>query len=143
MKNFHFPLERVLAYRRLQRDIERGRLEQSLAHVRKVEDLAAEIRREGEMTEADVRTSPMDGTQLRSLEGYRGYLKRSANEVEMHRRRAEHAAEQQRTQLVEAERSVRMLEKLESKARAEWQSALQREMEEFASEAFLARWKQR
>jgi flagellar export protein FliJ len=142
VKKFDFPLGRALALRRLQREIERGRMEQALGHIRKVDALAAEIRAEGEAAEADVRSSPMDGTQLMALDGFRGYLRRSAAEVERRRLRAESAVNHQRLKLLEAERGVRVLEKLEAKARAVWRAAADREVEELAAEAHLARWKQ-
>ena len=116
-------------------------MEESFAHVRKVDDLAAEVRREREATEADVRSTPMDGTQFTALGAYTAYLKRSSEEVQRHRRRAEAVAEEHRLRVVEAERRVRMIEKLEAKARGKWQAAADRELEEFAAEAYLSRWK--
>lgn len=143
MKKFHFPLERVLGFRRLQRDIERAQMEKALAEVRRIEEIGLEIRHEAESTARDVVNraghAPLDGTQLMGLDGYRAYLKRLAAEVEAHRRRAEVAAGNQRLKLVEAERRTKILEHLEEKSRRAWTASLNKEIEDFAAEAFLAR----
>jgi flagellar export protein FliJ len=143
VKKFHFPLERVLAFRRLQRDLERAALERALGEVRRIEELAEEVRREAESTARDVVTrsaqEPLDGTQLSGLDGYQHYLKRVARDVEIHRQRAEAAAGQQRSKLVEAERRMKVLEHLQERAREQWTQALNKEVEDFAAEAFLAR----
>ena len=143
MKKFHFPLERVLTFRRLQRDLERAALEKSLGEVRRIEELAQEVRREAEATARDVISrspdEPLDGTQLGGLDGYQHYLKRVAHDVEVHRQRAETAASQQRQKLVEAERRMKVLEHLQERARDEWKHALSKEVEDLAAEAFLAR----
>jgi hypothetical protein len=41
---------------------------------------------------------------------------------------------------MEARRRCRLLEKLKERRRAEWEKARDRELEELASESFLARW---
>lgn len=143
MKKFHFPLHRVLTFRRLQRDLERAALEKALGEVRRIEDLAGEIRREAESTARDVisrgQEEPLDGTQLMGFDGYQHYLKRVAHDAEIHRQRAEAAAGQQRLKLVEAERHMKVLEHLQDRAYEAWRHALSKEIEDFAAEAFLAR----
>ncbi|MCC7235287.1 MAG: hypothetical protein IT163_08285 [Bryobacterales bacterium] len=143
MKRYGFPLARVLAFRRLQRDMERAALERALAEVRRIAELGEQVRRETEATAHDLVTrppgEPVDGTQLAGLDGYRRYLKRVAAEVDLHHRRAEVAAGNQRLKLVEAERRMKVLEHLEARTRKEWDAALNKEIEEFAGEAFLAR----
>ncbi|MBK7929326.1 MAG: hypothetical protein IPJ98_18165 [Bryobacterales bacterium] len=143
MKKFHFPLERVLAFRRLQRDLERAALEKAQGEVRRIEDLAEEVRREAESTALDVinrsADEPLDGTQLSGLDGYQHYLQRVARDVEVHRRRAEAAAAEQRQKLVEAERRMKVLDHLQDRAREQWKHALAKEVEDLAAEAFLAR----
>ncbi len=143
MKRFHFPLERVLTFRRLQRDLERAKMEKALGEVRRIEEIGHEVRREAELTARDVisrgESEPLDGTQLIGLDDYRQYLKRVANEVEAHRKRAEMAAGNQRVKLVEAERRMKVLEHLEEKTRQAWKAELNKEVEDFAGEAFLAR----
>jgi hypothetical protein len=47
--------------------------------------------------------------------------------------------EQQRL-TVEAERRVKLLEKLREQRFAEWEAAMEREQESFAGDAYLARW---
>jgi len=44
---------------------------------------------------------------------------------------------------VEAQRRARLLEKLRGRRLEEWRMAGDREMENFAGEAFLARWRKR
>lgn len=143
MKRFHFPLERVLGFRKLQRDIERAHLERALGEVRRIEEIGEEIRRESDATARDLVSrppgEPLDGTQLRGLDDYRRYLKRVAAEVDTHRGRAEIAAGNQRLKLIEAERRLKVLEHLETRSRDAWTAQMNKEIEEFAGEAFLAR----
>lgn len=143
MKRYSFPLARVLAFRRLQRDLERAAMERSLAEVRRIAEFGEQIRQESEATARDLVTrtpvEPVDGTQLAGLDGYRRYLKRVAAEVDLHHRRAEVAAGNQRLKLVEAERRMKVLEHLEERTRKEWDTAMHKEIEDFAGEAFLAR----
>ncbi|MEP7361943.1 MAG: hypothetical protein ABI972_01700 [Acidobacteriota bacterium] len=143
MKKFHFPLDRVLSFRKLQRDLERAQMEKALGEVRRIEEIGHEIRRESESTARDVLTrgagEPLDGTQLMGLDDYRQYLRRMAAEVETHRKRAEVAAGNQRVKLVEAERRMKVLEHLEDKTRQAWKAELNKETEDIAGEAFLAR----
>jgi len=47
----------------------------------------------------------------------------------------------QQVRIIEAQRRARLLEKLRSRRLEEWRVAGEREMENFAGEAFLARWK--
>jgi flagellar export protein FliJ len=143
MKKFHFPLARVLSFRRLQRDLERAKMEKALCEIARIEEIGHEIRREAESTTRDLlgrgESEPLDGTQLMGLDDYRKYLRRVAAEVDLHRRRAEVAAANQRVKLIETERRVKVLEHLEATTRQEWKAALNKEIEDFAGEAFLAR----
>ena len=143
MKKFHFPLERVLSFRRLQRDLERAKMEKALGEIARIEEIGHEIRREAESTTRDLlgrgESEPLDGTQLMGLDDYRKYLGRMAAEVDLHRRRAEVAAANRRVKLIETERRVKVLDHLEATTRQEWKAALNKEVEDFAGEAFLAR----
>lgn len=143
MKQFHFPLQRVLNFRKLQRDLERAKLEKAIGEVRRIEEIGREIRLESESTARDVLGraghEPLDGTQLMGLDDYRRFLKRMAAEVEQHQRRAEVAASHQRVALVEAERRMKVLEHLEDNCRQAWNAELNKEIDDFAGESFLAR----
>ncbi|HVP47005.1 MAG TPA: hypothetical protein VMT32_10500 [Bryobacteraceae bacterium] len=141
MRNFRFSLEKILSWRSTELQAEEARLallftERSRLDARRAavsdarENAARRLLAEG----------AVDGSELESLQGYRGRLEKEL--IAMDRRRAQ-SAEQialQQARVVDAQRRVRLLEKLRARRLEEWRTAWQREVENFASEAFLARW---
>jgi hypothetical protein len=62
--------------------------------------------------------------------------------ISLDRRRVQSGEEilKQRARVVDANRRVKLLEKLKDRRLVEWRLAWQRETDSLASEAFLARW---
>jgi flagellar export protein FliJ len=78
------------------------------------------------------------------LAGLHGFLDHNARLDRLLVRRLTEAGtrlEAARTRLMEAERKVRVLEKLEEQTRRKWKLEFDRELEGLAGEAHLARWK--
>jgi predicted transcriptional regulator len=69
----------------------------------------------------------------------RGTRQRLRKLDELRKELAKGLQEQQR-QLVEAERKVKLLEKLRTKRLDEWENEMLKEQETFAADAYLARW---
>lgn len=142
MRNFRFSLEKILSWRRTELQTEEARLAALFAERTRLDAARAEIRAAREraanrMFEAEA----VDGIELESLEGYRRRMEKEL--IALDRRRAQSAEEivKQRARVVDAHRSVRLLEKLKDRRLGEWRLALQRETDSLASEAFLARWR--
>jgi flagellar export protein FliJ len=141
MQNFRFSLEKVLGWRRTELQAqearlaalfaERSRLDAARGKVRATRDTAG-----SRMLEAGT----IYGIDLASLSGF---LRRLENElISLDRRRAQSGEEilKQRARVVDANRRVKLLEKLKDRRLVEWRLAWQRETDSLASEAFLARW---
>jgi hypothetical protein len=80
------------------------------------------------------------GEDLRALAGFKARLKRS--ELALRQRQAlcvQKLRRQQEAYLV-SRKDQRLLEELRKRRFAEWQQATNREMDELASDLFLARW---
>jgi len=120
-------------------EVEEARYKQHAAAVADLDRVRAEIEAEGIRAETDVRSQTVvAGSELAALSRFR--LRVRAREAEIARQRIECArklAEQQKVML-EAQRRVKLLERLEERRRAEWKAAHDRELDEIAAESFLA-----
>jgi hypothetical protein len=141
MPNFRFSLERILSWRRTELHGEEARLAALFAERGRLDAQRAAV---SDMRESAARRllagGAVDGSELESLQGYRRRLEKEL--VAMDRRRAQSAERiaLQQVRVVDAHRRVRLLEKLRARRLEEWRTAWQREVENLASEAFLARW---
>jgi len=142
MTAFRFPLERVLAWRRTQLEMEEARYRQCLDAVAALDHARAELEASGIQAEVQVRAwRPVAGGDLVALGAFRHAVR--AREQQIAKRRAEsaQAAAAQLKIMLEARRRCRLLERLKERRLDEWQAANDRQMEELAAESFLARWK--
>ena len=144
MKSFQFPLERVLAWRRTQLEIEEARFGQRQAEM-------AAVRRQQEQWEAlTIRTGQetprlpgLRGGDLNALALFRLGARHRAAELEKRRIACEQKVEEQRRKFLEARRNARLLERLKERRLEEWTAEYDREVEAQASETFLAQWRPR
>jgi flagellar export protein FliJ len=139
---FVFPLDRVLAFRRLQADIERAALEKLAGERQKIVAQIAEVERQAELTVRDAATRSgltIVVEELTAREGYLEHLRRLG--AEMSRVLAAKDAEvaRQRQILMEAERRCRLIEKLRERKMEEWEADLERRYEEMAADAHRSR----
>ena len=138
MKAFRFRLDQAKRWKATQVDLEKSRV--ALATQR----LAA-LRSEAEARRKELRESVqyvvkgMTGSELESLAVWRDRMRRQIVDIEKQAGEFQQALAVQMKLLVEANRKHLLLENLEQTERARWQSAFNRELEAFASEAFLGR----
>jgi hypothetical protein len=91
-------------------------------------------------TEAEVRDwSPLAGSDLLALAGFRSYVERRGKELSGQRTEQVRKLAEREQALLEARRRCRLLERLRERRLAEWQSASRQELERIASESYLAR----
>jgi flagellar export protein FliJ len=141
VKSFHFPLEKVLEWRRTQLELEEANFRKQMAALAELDRQAAEIEASGKRTEALVRAwNPVAGGDLEALDRFRQHVKTRELEMQVPRQDARRRLAAQQQVMLEARRRLRLLEKLKERRRAEWQAACAKELEEMASESFLARW---
>jgi hypothetical protein len=140
MRRFQFRLDSVLGWRTVELELEEGRLEQLFTERRRSDEeaLALEVRQR-ESAEL-IAAKTLDGQQLGALCNHRHYLERVAANIAIKRADCEKRIVAQRQRVVEAERAVRLLERLKQRRLAEWNLDFNREMEALASETFLSKW---
>jgi hypothetical protein len=140
MRRFEFRLESVLGWRIIERDLAEGRLEQLFTERRgwNEQALALETRRR-ECAQL-ITAKTFDGQQLAALAYHRHYLEREAARMAAQREDCEKRIAAQQQRVVEAERKVRLLERLKERRLAEWTFDFNRELEALASETFLSKW---
>ena len=141
MTRFVFRLEPVLGWRKAQLEAEEFRLKQMLAERERLEREIADVEAARLEAERQVRGAEVvAATDLWALGAYRKAA--GARAEAMARRLAEHAAgiRAQRERIGVARQRCRLLERLKERRLADWLYANGREMENFAGDAYLARW---
>ncbi|HPQ15932.1 MAG TPA: hypothetical protein PLP04_11925, partial [Bryobacteraceae bacterium] len=144
MRRFQFRLETVLGWRRLQVDTEEAKLRALFEELRQVD--AARERVEKERAEAErqvLYAASTSADELAALEACRAFAARELERLAAERRRCEERIAAQRQRLIEAQRKLRLLEKLREKSYEEWRQAADREQEAVAAELFLGQWSAR
>jgi flagellar export protein FliJ len=141
MKAFRFSLQRVLDVRRAQEGVEKMKYERLLRDLAAIEFGSEEIRSET----AGIRRTLMTQPTITSgeMSTFPAYLQRNKQRL-LSLAQAKHdlaiTLNAQRAQVLEAERSVKLLEKLRTRRLEAWITESQNEQEAFASDAYLARW---
>ncbi len=83
---------------------------------------------------------PVAGRDVTALGGYRLHVMAQEQEIAVRRAKSQSALDAQEAAMLEARRRCRLLERLKERRQAEWQAAGDREVEELASESYLAGW---
>ena len=143
MKKYRFPHERILALRRLEAEMIRVRMEHQAAEVRKQEEFRREIARQAKESAMAARQSGVTGMELIGAENFGRYASRADAMVAEQQRRSVAQLQKEHQLLIAAERKAKVFEKLDEAGRARWRKALAHEVEQFAAEAYLARWRPR
>ncbi len=128
-----------MGWRVVELEIEEGRLEQLFSERRGWDEqlLALEARRRESAGLLAAKT--LDGQQLAAFSHHRRYLEREGVRLAARHADCEKRIGAQRQRVVEAERKVRLLERLKERRLAEWTVDFDREMEALASETFLSK----
>ena len=139
MKAFQFRLDQALRWRATQADLAKAKVAAAAGQLsglqRQLE--SGRIQLSGDAHDLTSRAAGL------SLEAWPAYLKKARREmtlIEKQIREADQNLGEQLRILVEANRKVRLLEKLKQSERTHWNTELDRELDKFSSEAFLARY---
>ena len=138
MKAFHFRLDQALRWRATQVDIEKSRAAAAAAQLVAVR-LELEARRNELKSGARSLMGTSTGSALAGFAAWRERTMLRIESLEKTEQDAERAVAAQMQLLVEANRRCRLLENLRHTEHAQWQKEFGRELEAFASEAFLGR----
>lgn len=144
MKSFEFPLQRVLDWRKSQLDLTEATFRRAMEAVASVERMAAALQAAARSEASAVQASrPLMGGALGALNGYQRFVLVKGKELERRREECGKRAAEAERAMLEARRRTRLLEKLKEKRQLEWQAAGSRELEELASDSYLAQWNRR
>jgi flagellar export protein FliJ len=142
VKRFVFRLESVLRWRRSLFEQEQNRLHALVAErdaiLLRLKELE-ELRQRAE--QALLEAPAVTGSELTALEAYRRRLNLERARKQQELTDCEARIEAQRQRVLEAQRRVRLLERLRERRFSEWEAELNRELEALAAESYLARWK--
>lgn len=139
MKAFRFRLERVLQWRRVQLELEENRFKSQAAALEALDRRRAALESEGIGAELQVRAwSPLRGRDLASLGGFRRFLLNEERTLAARRNECQRRLAAQEGVMLEARRRCRLLERLRERQWAEWRASGDRELEQFATENYLA-----
>ncbi len=140
MKKFSFSLDRVLAWRRSEREIQQAALGKLFAERDELSRRAESMREESLQYERTLANALyFDGGSVPTLPHWRNRVSKSLMELATQMDRMKILVEQQLERLRAAELKVKLLEKLRERRMAEWKTALGLEEETQAAEAYLAR----
>jgi flagellar export protein FliJ len=143
MTTFRFSLQKVLDWRKTELELAEMRFKQAMTALAELDRARAEWEAEGIKAELQVREwSPLEGRYLAALGNFRSHVKRREKEIALRRVECQRDVETRRKAMLEARRRCRLLERLKERRHAEWQAGFDRELEETAAEAYLARWTQ-
>jgi flagellar export protein FliJ len=141
MNAFRFPLERVLGWRRTELEVEEHKFQQLLAAVAAVDREMADLAATRVQAETTVREwSPLSGSDLAALGSFRLYALKKNTELAARRVVCAKRVADGRNAMLEARRRFRLLERLRERRYEEWRLAGDKELEDLASESYLARW---
>jgi flagellar export protein FliJ len=136
LKAFHFTLERVLEWRAAQLLVEEARLRPLSELVAAIQLTITTLEQEEDKARHG---TYVDGWELKALEAYCG---QTAKQKQALRARLVEAQKQliaQREKLLVARREHRLIEKLRERRVTEWVAESNKEVEQNASESYLAR----
>ena len=141
MKAFRFRLERILAWRQTQLSIETAKLERLQAERRELGHKRRNLIERRAAAHLSVsQAANLQVIDLAELENLRRWTQNEERKLELQLKKLEGMVEQQTRCLADANRNVRLLEKLKERHLAEWQATVDREVEGLAAESAIGRW---
>ena len=141
MQSFHFRLEKVLAWRRTELELEQYKMRLLCVELERIEQSRARLTAERVVAHHEIlRARRIDGAELNAHAARLVYFDGQERALLRRRREQEQLIAEAHKRLLEAQRRLRLLEKLKASRHAQWQTELNREIEAFAAEAHLVRW---
>ena len=122
--------------------MERVRWEQIRAEIAAIDTARQRLSEQKQESAADMlaRTSTA-GEELAALETFGEYVISERARLEIRREECEGRLAEQAKRVIACERDVKILEHLRAKRMEAWKSQLEKETEQQAAEAYLARWR--
>jgi len=140
MKKFAFPLDRVLAWRRMQARLEEMTLERLNAERRALESRALSLQRElTGVVNGLLRGGRITGTDLEALDRFRQSSAREVSRVEASMGDLDRKIAAQMEAVSGRRRDARLIERLRDEKFSKWRAEFQKEIDREAGEAHLAK----
>lgn len=144
MTNFHFSLQKALDLRHLQLELQEAKFQQQAAVLVELARVREAMQASRSVAEAHVRAGgSAQGYDLAALGAFRSHLQSKEKDLALRRLEGEKKLEECRDAMLEARRRCRLLENLKERRKVDWTVALNRELEELASESYIAQWNRR
>ena len=141
MKSFRFRLDKALEWRRAQLDIEEARYKREIVALAELDRRRDALLDSSRRAETQVREwDGVTGRDLAALGEFRLQVKAREREIASQRADQLKRIAAQQAAMLEASRRCRLLERLRERRLEEWREAENRELEELASESYLANW---
>jgi hypothetical protein len=139
MGAFRFSLDRVLAWRQTQLEMEEMQFRKATAALAELDRMRAELEAAAVAAESQVREwSSISGEDLAALGYFRLRIQQRQRDIAGMRAERLKQLAQRQAALLEARRRCRLLERLKERRMQEWQAATDRELEAMAAELYLA-----
>src|SRR5581483_6555541 len=141
MSNFHFRLERVLRWRRIEAAAEEDKLKRLIADEARIRESIADLQAQKLRLATEVsQYSDASGLDFNCASDYAARLARERDKaIQLQKSKQSEILKQ-----MEAHRAARqkqkLLEELRGRRFAEWQQQTTRELDALADESYLSRW---
>jgi len=140
MKRFEFRLDRVVAWREEQLDLEESRLHQFQAELQHLEARRTALdSEEAASANALVRVAAVSAEDLHQEDRFRRYAAHERELIALKKTATERSINEQRARVLEARKKLELLKRLRARRLAAWTADLDRELEQQAAEAHLSR----
>lgn len=141
MRAFRFRLQRILEFRHTRLTEEERKLKLLQMELNAVARQIEDVRR-ARLQSANVLTSggALKGEDLRALAGFQARLRRDETALQQRHTVCVRKLRQQEEAFKVSRRDYRLLEELRKRRFAEWLRAANRELDQLASDLYLARW---
>lgn len=136
MKNFRFPLDKVLHYRQLQLNQRKAAMAAANTAVARTTATLDHARDALARAAAEIRTQP-DGQALATYAAFTTRAARVESELTTRLHQERRAVAARVAEVVEASRRLRVIEKLRAKSRSAWQAEMAKEVDAMAMESAL------
>jgi flagellar protein FliJ len=140
MKAFEFRLQRIADFRRQQADVAKARLQALLAEMQRLENERHSLEEQRHEARNSVTAqSNLNGEDFFALASFQEYVGRRLKELSQKQIELGSKIEKQRDAVVEAERKVKLLDRLRERKFQEWRAASDRELDDLAADSHMAR----
>jgi flagellar export protein FliJ len=141
MTSFRFRLQRVLGFRRTEFQMAESEFHQAEARLHAIQAQNAALAAAKFETRNSVARIPfISGRDLEPLTYWFRWTETENNRLTSLEESAVQELHQRREALIEAQRKVRLLEKLHDSCHARWQSAFDKEIQELAADSINSRY---